>query len=242
MTYKVCSSKQIIARVFRDFKPSNSGWIEDAIEWIGDAIDIMKCAPGYCETYRDLNVVDYKVEIPCDLESILGIQYKGARLRYNGGLAMQRTWKTNIPLGLETYTLNPGTIETSFAEGCIRLHYWGLPVDCDGYPMVIDSAKYKEALTWFILMKMMGRGFKHQVFNYKDAKTMWETMYPRAQNDCKMPNIDQMENWKHNWVGVVKNLNRADNFYQTYGSGYNPQAFPPGSNLQTFPILGNNDD
>lgn len=238
MVYKTCSVKKVLAQIYRDFKPSNSGWIDDSIEWIGDAIGIMKCAVSYTEVSKDLEVLDYRLKIPCNLDYLLGISYNGFRLRFNGGVALKRKWSTPMPYCGDTFTLNPNYITTSFKEGCIRIHYLGTPVDCDGYPEVIDSAIYREALTWYVLMKMIGRGFKHQTFDYKFCMGMWEKTYPKAQNECKMPSIDQMENWKHNWIGVVKNLNRADVFYRTNGSNIVNQAHNPGDLLQSFKILG----
>ena len=37
--YKQISSKAIIRKVMRDIKPNNSNWIDDAVEWIGEALD-----------------------------------------------------------------------------------------------------------------------------------------------------------------------------------------------------------
>ena len=32
------SSQAVIAKVYRDFRPNNSSWTSDAIEWIGEGI------------------------------------------------------------------------------------------------------------------------------------------------------------------------------------------------------------
>ena len=39
MIYKNISSKAIIRKVFRDLNPNGDNWIEDAIEWIGEALE-----------------------------------------------------------------------------------------------------------------------------------------------------------------------------------------------------------
>ena len=238
---KTCSVRKVIAQFYRDFKPSNSGWVEDTIEWIGDAIDYMKVNNGYCETFIDLEVFDYRVKIPCQIDSLLFVEYKGCRLRPNGGIKYKER-NCSLPYSNHTYKLNPNYIEPSFKEGCIRVHYLGLEVDCDGYPYVIDTAKYRDALMWYVLMKMIGRGFKHQTFNYQDAEQRWMAAYPKAQNESKQLGVDEMESWKHNWVGLVNNLNRSDNFFRSNGSVYTENSFPPGSLLQTFQIIGDKDE
>ena len=37
--YKTISSQEIIRKVMRDLKPEDANWIDDAIEWIGEALE-----------------------------------------------------------------------------------------------------------------------------------------------------------------------------------------------------------
>ena len=37
--YKTISSKAVIRKIFRDLKPQNDNWIDDAVEWIGEALE-----------------------------------------------------------------------------------------------------------------------------------------------------------------------------------------------------------
>lgn len=207
MVYKTCSINKVIAQIYRDFKPSNSGWVEDAVEWIGDAIDIMKCGGNYTMTSREIEVIDFRAKLPCDIKSLAGIAYKGHRLPRNGGITtklLNCAEVNNLPQSLsESYTLNPNYINTSFQTGCITVFYLGIELDCDGYPTVIDDPKFREALTWYVLMKMLGRGFKHQTFTYKDAEDRWRKMYPQAQNRCRAFDIDGYEQFKMVWTGLT---------------------------------------
>lgn len=245
MIYKTCSINKIIAQVYRDFKPSNSGWIDDCVEWIADAVEIIGSWQGYSEQFVELKACDYRVKIPCEAEMILAIVYKGRRLARNGGITHKNpNFKISplvmtIPNGDATYSLNPNYIHTPFAkDATITVYYLGLEVDCDGFPYIIDDAIYREALTWYVMMKMLGRGFKHQVFQYKDCMQKWETIYPKAQNRVKMPDIDGMEKFKKTFLGIARSVKRTDEFFNLNGNALREDAFPPGSLLQTFQILG----
>lgn len=244
MVYKTCSINQIIARVFRDFKPSHSGWIDDCVEWIADAIDIMKCGGSYGEQSKTLEVIDYRAKLPCDLDTILGVSKDGKRMARSGGFNhknLKNSCVNTLPQDLNTtYTLTPNYINTSFEEGCITVYYLGIETDCDGYPTIIDDALYKEALTWYILMKLLGRGFKHQVFTYKDALQSWEKMYPRAQNRCKFPDIDGYELFKKSYLGLVNANNPTTVFFNSADYKHVATDQNPNSLLQTFQILGTN--
>lgn len=248
MVYKTCSVNKVIAQFYRKYKPSNSGWVEDAIEWIGDAIEEMRCHQGYSEQNKEVTIADYRAKLPCEVESLLGIARNGMRLSRNGGINSDNLINkypncslNRLAVCSDTYILNPNYITTpTIKDGCIVVYYEGLSVDCDGYPYIIDDAIYREALMWYVLREMLGRGFKHQVFTYKDADIKWTQTFPRAQNRCKMPDIDGMEKFSKSWVGIIKSINRPNEFFDTNGNNTQEESFPPGSLLQTFQIIGDN--
>lgn len=246
MTYKTCSVNKVLAQIYRDFKPSNSSWTEDAIEWIADAIEIMKCYQGYAELSKTVETVDYRAKLPCDLEMLLGIEYKGKRLQKSGGINhkfKKCSCLDNLVCEVqESYSLNPNYIHTTFKKECITIYYLGLEVDCDGFPLIIDDAIYREALTWYVLMKMCLRGFKHQTINFEFCRKEWERYYPKAQNRCRMPDIDSYEVFKKSWMGLARSTNMTNEFFNTVvsGGGVNSNTSKPGDLVQSFQILGNN--
>lgn len=233
MKNKLISSNAIIAKIYRDFKPSNSAWITDAFEWIGEAIEIMGSFTGYEKVHTNFNVIDYRVKLPCDIEQLIAIEYKGRRLQRNGNTnGTIPPCVEHLPSCIdESYSLNPNYIETTFPDGCITIHYERVPVDCDGFPMIIDRVKTKNAITWYILSRMILRGFKHQTipsFDYANAQ--WEKYYPQAQNDVILSDIDDMELFKKSWLGLVKNTNLTNEFFNTVVSEGNiTKAVPPGT-------------
>lgn len=248
MVYKTCSINKILAQIYRDFKPSNSGWIQDAIEWTGDAIEIMRCYQGYVEQPKIVQVIDYRAKLPCELEYLLGIEYNNKRLQKSGGINHKNS-KCSCLDNLvcdtqESYSLNPNYIHTTFKEGCITVYFLGLELDCDGYPLIIDDAIYREAITWYILMKMIGRGFKHQTFQYKDALEQWTKMYPKAQNRCRMPDIDSYEVFKKSWLGLARSTNMTNEFFNTVvtSNTSNSNSNIPGDLVESFPLLGTNNN
>jgi hypothetical protein len=65
--YKTISSKTIIRKIFRDLKPSKDNWIDDAIEWLGEALEHIGAATQLCQKQCVLTVTDHKVLLPTDL-------------------------------------------------------------------------------------------------------------------------------------------------------------------------------
>ena len=238
MIHQVEPIQALIASFYRDFRPTHSGWLDDFIEWTAEAIGIMKVGVQMCETNCDLEVSGYKAKLPCTVEEIFGFKYNGKKLKFNGGLSIRKDWNDNTPYSNETYTLNPNYINTSFESGTITIYYWGFPVDCDGFPMIVSDTFYKEAIKWYCLMKLIGSGYKHPTFDYNYCNAKWENIYPKAQNSCIEMTFDELELWCKNFVNLTKVTDRNSNFYRTSGS-YDEKANLPGSLLQTFQVLGN---
>lgn len=93
MIYKLISAKSIIAKIYRDFKPTIPGWEGSAIEWIGEATEAIGQSAGLIkkstgnEGCLDAVVVsDHRAKLPCDLVNLLAVEYIGRRLPYGGDI------------------------------------------------------------------------------------------------------------------------------------------------------------
>ena len=67
MIYKNVSAKTIIRKVMRDLKPTNDNWTDDAIEWIGEALEHIGASPQVETKNTVLTVSNYIVSLPSDL-------------------------------------------------------------------------------------------------------------------------------------------------------------------------------
>jgi hypothetical protein len=65
--YKQISSKSIIRKVMRDLSLSTDNWIEDAIEWMGEALEHIGAAPQLEKKVCTLTVDNYTTCLPSDL-------------------------------------------------------------------------------------------------------------------------------------------------------------------------------
>lgn len=65
--YKTISSKVLIRKIFRDLKPSKDNWIDDAVEWIGEALEHIGATPQLCQKQCVLDINDHKTLMPSDL-------------------------------------------------------------------------------------------------------------------------------------------------------------------------------
>ena len=65
--YKHVSSKEIIRKVFRDLKPANANWLDDAIEWMGEALEHIGASTQLCTKHAVIPITNHKGGLPGDL-------------------------------------------------------------------------------------------------------------------------------------------------------------------------------
>jgi hypothetical protein len=65
--YKQISSQTIIRKIMRDLSLSTDNWVEDAIEWMGEALEHVGAAPQLEKKVCTLTVAEYTACLPSDL-------------------------------------------------------------------------------------------------------------------------------------------------------------------------------
>lgn len=234
------SSKQIIAKVFRDFKPDNGSFVADAYEWIGEALEFIGVYSGLEKKSDEVVIENFRGSLPCDLHLISRVEHNGNYLKYGDNVrqhSFHRTGVTNphasevVVTAYETdpqnaqvfkevssatlnkgefYQLNPGVINTSFESGTVTMHYMSLPIDKDCFPMVPDNQTVKEAITWYIYRQMMMGGYKHPVFNWQLCDAKWEEYCGKGQNDLMFPSPDKVHAWIDVWASMTPSIQHYD--------------------------------
>lgn len=223
MIYNHTSSKEIIAKVFRDFGIQRSHWINDAIEWMGEALELIGTAKQTVDKIRVIKASNFRVPMPKDLYALETIRYSnstdnsqpelnsfdyvateesGGR---NPGLYGEKNGTSN---SRETYFHQGEFIKFSFKDKWVAIEYKAFPLDEDGYPLVPDAAEYKEALSWYIMSKLLLQGKKHPVIDYQHADQKWERKCVQARSAMNMPDKGQYRNFRDKWVSMIPRYNR----------------------------------
>ncbi len=163
----------------------------------------------------------------------VSVQVDGVKVFENqdeeGTYLSRRAVPIEVPLTKvtrEEYILHYNNIvEFSFESGQIEIYYFRLPVTVDEYtsiriPMIPDSEPVMTNLTWYILMNLLYRGYKHPILNlnnampYTNPAKMYNDTIAKARNSLLVWDSEKYESinkilttFIHNVDWVTRNFN-----------------------------------
>lgn len=172
--------------------------LEQAVQYTIDFIGLF----GFPELYKDkeahIPICNYMGELPCDLIEIM----------------MVKDCRTDIPLRSMTGVFNPGdkyynhlqqepqfktqhrTLITSFPEGEVIVAYKAIPVDDEGYPLLVDNSKYLKALELYVKCQLFTLLFElgkisQQVLQHTEQEYGWAA--GQLSEEFKTPSEAEMQ-------------------------------------------------
>ena len=115
----------------------------------------------------------------------------------------------------EWYSTELDWLTTSIRDGVLRLHYYSMPVDEEGLPLIPDNENYKEALYCYVRAKMIGAGYQDPLYkDDRDLMQRFETYGRRAINEITYPTPDQKEQQVRTQVRLIPPTNYWENFFR----------------------------
>lgn len=235
MNGKFVSVHTAIERAYRDLGMDEDFNVSDAIEWAGEALELigrpMQLLDGEPAL---LKIVDYKAKLPCDLHHIVtckgainaecdeeeydrGVKYTAMRYStdayHHAYCSKSKDHQCDSDL---TYKVNNNFISTSFETGLVSMAYKRIPTDKDGYPLIPDDIKYGLAVSGHLKYKLgfirwMNGKMPERVYKSLEADRDW--YIGAAQNRGLNVTADMMESLKNSWVRLIPKINQhADGF------------------------------
>jgi hypothetical protein len=118
------------------------------------------------------------------------------------------------------YTIRGGYLKTNIETGFISITYQAIPTDNEGYPLIPDLDSFREALYWYINMKLLYPQWKTgQVRDaiYLDARRSWNYYCKQAYGEAMMPDRGQLESIKNSWLRLIPNISEVDTDFSHLG-------------------------
>jgi hypothetical protein len=120
-----------------------------------------------------------------------------------------------------TYRINNDYVFTSLTECKLLMSYLAYPVDKEGYPLIPDNIKFKQAVQAFLRYKLDYRLWRkgellRDVFEYSEREYMWYV--GAATTAGLMPSLDMMESWKNMHLKIMPRFNEHSKFFDDLGT------------------------
>ena len=147
----------------------------------------------YTDKQEKIDIHNYRGVLPCDLVSVIQVMDNKDNVciptisgTFSKPNSMERGFKVQGKV-----------IFTTFKEGSITLAYKATPVDEEGYPLIMDNEKYKNALELYIKKDRFGKYFdtgklNQNVLQHAEQEYSWAA--GQLMEELKTPSINEWEN------------------------------------------------
>lgn len=121
-------------------------------------------------------------------------------------------------------------IYTSFPEGSVELAYKAIPVDEDGYPLLIDDENYLAALEAYIKVRVFTIKFDTGKITgpvLQNAQTDYAWLSAQLMDTFTIPSMSEMETITRMWNTLIDHRHEFEHQFKELGK--NEARFPFGS-------------
>lgn len=202
----------------------------------------------YQDKIDTVDIRDFRGLLPCDLVSIIQVKdlktdvcLRSMTDTFTPGLRpkpdmrnqpkdllnnMKPPVNTYIP-PMQEYREEPSfktqgrIIFTSFPDGKVEIAYKAIPVDEDGFPMLIDNETYLNALEAYIKVKVFTVKFdtgKIQAGVLSNAQTEYAWASHLLQSEMITPSMSEMESMTRYLNTLIKPVRQFDNGFKDLGN------------------------
>lgn len=211
--------------------------LEQVVRYTVRFIGIFGMPKMYQDKEADVDIHEYRGLLPCDLISIIQVKdsCNGICLRSMTDNFTPEVLPTPSHLHLHMPYIPPmapshgepafktqgRVIFTSFPEGIIRIAYKAIPVDEDGFPLLIDNENYLACLEAYI---------KKQVFTVKfdqgkitagvleNAKQDYAWLSGQLQSEFTIPSVSEFEAISRYVTSILPSVRHFDNGFKNLGN------------------------
>lgn len=225
---KYIKLQEVLSRVLRH-PLLQSVNMEQAVQYTIDFIHIF----GLPDMYEDKEVLvkieNFRGQLPCDLVSINQVMDTCSRRclrsmtdtfypdRYERG----KTTAGYIGFHDElTFKVQNHIIFTSFEEGEVKINYKAIPVDENGFPLILDNSVYLKTLELYIKKEVFGIKFDQgeladKILQHTEQQYAWSA--GQLQSEFSIPSESEMESISRSWNTLIQRTTEFDNGFVNLG-------------------------
>lgn len=216
MAHQFISSDEIIASVWGTFKINYSDWQGLARQWVADSLSLMGIFNSLEDVSTDIHFTDGIAHVPVKFQVLRAVEYNGVRIGKSMSMNHYNRDKTKADESVIEYSFDKSksNVIINADEGCLTFHYKSIPVDCNGFPMVLDDANLKEAIKWYVLYQIILNGYKHPAgIDWREAYQMFQQYHGWAKTSANRLTSDDRRNHMNMWTTLLSDPSAWGNTY-----------------------------
>ena len=186
--------------------------IEQAIQYTIDFISIFGLPKMYMQKEITISIEEYRGILPCDLVSIIQVKDNKTN-KCIPATSSTFNINSNIDNTYTTFKIQNNVIYTSFKSGELSVLYNSIPVDEDGYPLLLDNSVFLKALELYIKKEaftvLFDLGQIHANV-YENVLRQYGGLAGQLKAELTMPSLSEMESITRMWNSLILDKNRFE--------------------------------
>ena len=201
--------------------------LEQAVQYTIDFIGIFGMPRLYQDKEEILHIENFRAKLPCNCIQINQIKEckTGVCLRSMTDNFMprehyDRSAGYKIPQELSFKTQGQ-VLYVSFKTGDVSVSYKAIPVDKDGFPLLIDNPVFLKALEAYIKKEAFTILFdmgKIAPVVLQNTQQSYAWLAGQLQSEFTIPSISEMESIKNSWCTLIQRTSSFNDGFRNNGN------------------------
>lgn len=200
--------------------------LEQVVSYTITFIGIFGMPKLYQDKEESIHIENFRARLPCDLISINQIKEceTGICLRSMTDTFMPREHHdrvTGYRLPQELSFKTQGQVlYVSFKTGDVSVSYKAIPIDKDGFPLLIDNPVFLKALEAYIKKEEFTILFdigKITPAVLQNTQQQYAWLAGQLQSEFTIPSISEMESIKNSWCALIQKVSEFDSGFKSLG-------------------------
>lgn len=201
--------------------------LEQVVSYIVSFIGIFGMPKLYQDKEEVIHIENFRAILPCNLISINQIKEckTGVCLRSMTDNFMPREhYDKNVGYKVHqelTFKTQGQVLYVSFKTGDISISYKSIPVDKDGFPLLIDNPVFLKALEAYIKREAFTILFdmgKISPAVLQNTQQQYAFLAGQLQSEFTIPSISEMESIKNSWCTLIQRTSSFNDGFKNNGN------------------------
>lgn len=199
--------------------------LEQVIQHTIDFIGIFGMPRLYQDKEEVLHIENYRAMLPCDLVSINQIK------KCDTGICLRSMTDNFIPKEYENsrgkflqelaFKTQGQVLYTSFETGEVSISYKSIPIDKEGYPLLIDNSVFLKTLEAYIKKEVFNIQFdmgKISAAVLQNSQQQYAWLAGQLQSEFTIPSQSEMESITRMWNTLIPRVSEFNQGFQSLGN------------------------